>query len=441
MNAFRKFEDSSVCSNLLVEGLNDHSWIALGRSGSKITISNNTVLDLTGGSHSCCVLDDDGKIMENVKSRLDEVYPFNSRHFVHPIQQELAEHIARVSEDDQSRVYFTSGGTEALEIVLQLASYVQSLRGKTNCDVVIGRNNSYHGMSILARNVAGHPVHSQLSPEINYYWPKLPEPRCSSCSLKLKPPDCNLGCARELENILTLIDHDRIVALVIEPIGGTTSGAVVPPPGYLDLLARICHREGILLVVDEVVTAFWRTGQAFASLNAQPDFIMGGKCLAAGLAPLGCVIVSGEVCKELGKYDARIPLRLTFSGNPLACLVGLSVQNHIRNARLDETVLHNSDMIRLHLERECVHDSQRESINGIGHLWSVEKQVETGRGAAEYSKITKEAFDKHIAIMGGWRSGMNHDYVHLMFTPAFDVKQKELSSMIDKLGTLVRKIS
>lgn len=422
-------------SKLLTEKVVDERETALSRSGMLVKTKTKALLEIAGGSHASCIVHDDGEILNGAIARMkSEMFPLTGRTLRHVFQEELAEVVVSLFGEKQARVYFTSGGTEAVETAIRLAHHIQRQRGRPDATIVIGHEYSYHGMSLLARNAGHHPIHSDLPKALNFSWPKLPEPRCSACPLGLVLKSCGIACASVLEELISRHKREKIAAVILEPVSGTTGGALVPPPDYLNRISAICQREGILLIADETVTAFWRTGTGFFTTPDQVDIVVGGKCLAAGWAAIGCVIVNSHICDELLTSDKNVPLRLTFAGNPLSCVMALSVQKYIAKNRISERVSQNSRLIEQNLNQAC---PTGVLIHGVGHLWGVEVTLEAGSGNAALQRIQMAASSRSLEFMGGFRSGKHSDSVHILLTPPFDAKRSELITAIDSAASLI----
>lgn len=418
-------------SSLLTERVFETRPLALGRTGMTLHTDCGDILEVSGGSHATCIVNDDGQVLDRALHRFDGVrFALTGRGARHWFQEELAERVCRLFGSLSSRVFFTSGGTEAMETACRLAYHIQKLRGKSSTSILIGRMYSYHGMSLLTRNIAYHPIHSEIGFGLDFHWPKLPEPRCVRCPLGLTRDLCSFDCAGIITEIIDKFGADTIAAVIIEPVSGSTGGALVPPLGYLERLSEICKSHGIILIADETVTAFGRTGDPFVANDKLADIVVGGKCLGGGFIPINAVIVTPHICDELADAGVDVPLRLTFSGNPLACLIACSAQEYIAENDLFYRVSKNSVFIRDKLTEECSRRSLESVIYGKGHLWAVEVPIKMGHGRA-LAKLVRDIAAQHgIEFMGGSSSSNERDFVHFMFTPPFDAAVEEIKSGI-----------
>ena len=261
------------------------------------------------------------------------------------------------------------------------------------------------------------------------------------------PPDgCNLTCADVLDDTVRRLGPEHIAAVIAEPVSGTTGAALVPPPGYLERLASICRRHGILFIADETVTAFGRTGKLFATGPGVADILVGGKCLGGGFAPINAVIVSSAISNEVSQRDQALPLRLTFAGNPLCCVIAICVQEYMARLDLGRLVDSHTTLISSTFKRLCANAKIPANISGVGHLWSIQLPVATGTADRALASLKLASERNGAEFMGGLIEGRSGDFVHMMFTPAFDLTDPELQvgmelvvrSVADTWATVLR---
>src|SRR6266853_6824566 len=192
------------------------------------------------------------------------------------------------------RVYFTSGGSEATETAIKLARQFHLENGQAARYRVVSRRQSYHGSTLGAMTVSGNVVRRAPYQPLLAEWGHVAPCFCYHCPFGEEFPDCGVACANDLDNFLSANDAASVAAFIFEPVVGATLGAAVPPDGYAQRIAQICHDRGILLIADEVMTGMGRTGKPFSvqHWNIEPDMILVGKGVASGYAPLGAVLVS-----------------------------------------------------------------------------------------------------------------------------------------------------
>ena len=261
--------------------------------------------------------------------------------FGHPGAFELAAKVAELTPGNLNKVFFTNSGSEAVETSLKIALNYHAARGESQRTRFVGREKGYHGVNFgalsvggIARNKngfgAGLPnVHHMR----NAY---LPEYRFTKGQ-----PEEGVEFADDLEQIVQTYGADTIAACIVEPIAGS-AGIFVPPQGYLQRLREICDAHGILLIFDEVICGFGRTGSAFGaqSFGVTPDIITMAKALTNGTIPMGAVACDTFLYDAIAKGKAENVVELfhgyTFSGHPVACAAGIAALNVYRDENLFE---------------------------------------------------------------------------------------------------------
>lgn len=259
--------------------------------------------------------------------QLDYCAPFQS---AHPLSFELAQRVAALTPSDLDYVFFTNSGSEAVDTALKIALAYHRARGQGQRMRFISRERAYHGVNIggtslsgLVKNREAFGVGLTGVAHLRHTW--LPENRFTKGQ-----PESGAELAEDLQRMVGLYGADTIAACFIEPIAGST-GILVPPKGYLERLREICDAHGILLVFDEVICGFGRTGKAFAaqSFGVTPDMMTMAKALTNGAQPMGAVAVSKNIydaiCGPAPAEAIELFHGYTYSAHPAACAAGLAV--------------------------------------------------------------------------------------------------------------------
>ncbi|MGN6276923.1 MAG: aminotransferase family protein [Solirubrobacterales bacterium] len=255
----------------------------------------------------------------------------------------LAERIAGLAPPGLSGVFFTSGGSEANETAIKLARRHWARRGKSEKSIVLVHERGYHGSTGVTTTATRlHPYHDFGVEAPDIVEVPVPYPyRCPE-GVPCDPATCAICTGEVLERQIEGLGDDRIAALMVEPVFGS-GGVIVPPRGYLRRLREICDRHEVLLIVDEVITGFGRTGTWFACEHEEisPDMLVFAKGVTGGYAPLGGVIVSDELWEELRDAHQNPGILMhgfTFSGYPVSCAVALATIEAIEREGLLERV-------------------------------------------------------------------------------------------------------
>ena len=249
---------------------------------------------------------------------------------------ELAERLAALCYPSINRFFFTSGGGEATESSIKMARAVWKLRGRPDKTKVISRVNAYHGVTLAAMSATG------LSP----YWP-LFEPRvpgflhipCPDPYRYEAPPGESQGvaAANELERAILEAGPETVAMFIAEPVQGA-GGVIVPPDGYFPRIREICNRYDVLLVADEVITGFGRTGRLFAldHWGVEPDIVQFAKAITSGYFPFGGIGVNDEIAATLDEAATPWMHAYTYSAHPVGCAVALRTLDIVEAERFPE---------------------------------------------------------------------------------------------------------
>jgi beta-alanine--pyruvate transaminase len=262
----------------------------------------------------------------NSLETLDYAPPFQ---MAHPPAFQLANALVKIAPAGLDHVFFTNSGSESVDTALKIALAWHRARGEGSRTRLIGRERGYHGVGFGGISVGGISPNrktwsASLVPGVDH----LPHTHdLAKNAFSRGAPEHGAHLADELERLVTLHDASNIAAVIVEPIAGST-GVLLPPRGYLQRLREICSRHGILLIFDEVITGFGRTGAPFAAqeFDVTPDMITLAKGLTNGCVPMGAVLVSKAIYETFMQGPEGIELfhGYTYSAHPTACAAGLA---------------------------------------------------------------------------------------------------------------------
>ncbi len=257
----------------------------------------------------------------------------------HPPALELARLLAEVTPEGLNHVFFTNSGSESNDTVLRTVRRYWELEGKPSKTIVISRKNAYHGSTIAGASLGGMtPMHRQGGlpiPDIVH----ITQPYWYLEGGDASPDEFGLDAARALERKIAELGEDRVAAFIAEPIQGA-GGVVVPPDTYWPEIKRICERHEILLVADEVICGFGRTGKWFGSdyYDLKPDLMSIAKGLSSGYLPIGGVMFSDQVAEALIEKGGEFQHGFTYSGHPVCCAVATANVRILRDEGIVERV-------------------------------------------------------------------------------------------------------
>jgi beta-alanine--pyruvate transaminase len=308
------------------------------------TVDGRTVLDGISGLWCVGAGHRHPKISEAMKTQIDTLDFASSFQVGHSGAFKLAERIASIAPKNLDRIFFVNSGSEACDTAMKIALAYWRVRGQGHRNLFIGRERGFHGVGFGGISVGGminnrNAFGASLlrSDHLRSTWDPTTQ------SFVKGQPELGYEMADELESrIVALHGADNIAAVVIEPIACST-GVLVPPKGYLKRIREICDRHQLLLIFDEVITGFGRTGNMFASttFDVVPDMILFAKTVTNGAAPLGGVIVSRSIHDTLmhgPRHMSELMHGYTYSGHPLSCAAALAMIDVIEQEGLLDQV-------------------------------------------------------------------------------------------------------
>jgi adenosylmethionine-8-amino-7-oxononanoate aminotransferase len=273
-------------------------------------------------------------------------------HFENEPAERLAAQIADLCPEGHERVFFVSGGSEAVESCLKLARQFAFVTNQESRWRVISRNPSYHGSTLGALAVTGYrPLTDPFLPMMRQM-PSIPAPRCYLDRDSLAPAERGIRYADMLRDKIIELGPETVLAFIMEPVGGASTGALVAPDSYYARIREICDEFGVLLIYDEVMSGAGRTGRYLAAEHwgIKPDLIALAKGLAAGYAPLGAMLAENRIIDPVlnaGGFQHGY----TYAGNPLACAAGLAVTQEILEHGLMDKATATGGLLKGELEQ------------------------------------------------------------------------------------------
>ena len=251
-------------------------------------------------------------------------------HFETEPGEKLASKVAGLTPEGLEKVFFVSGGSEAVESAIKIARQYSGAVGQSSRWKVISRAPSYHGSTLGALALTSYTPLTRPFEPMMQAMPKIPAPRAYLDGLDPDDPATGAHYAAMLEAKIIEEGPETVLAFIHEPVGGASTGALVPPAGYMQAVRDICDRHGVLLIHDEVMSGGGRTGLFLGAdhWGVAPDIIAISKGFGAGYAPLGAMIAHDRIVDPVLKAGGFMHGH-TYAGNPLACAAGLAVLEEI----------------------------------------------------------------------------------------------------------------
>ncbi|PUB31718.1 adenosylmethionine-8-amino-7-oxononanoate aminotransferase [Promicromonospora sp. AC04] len=348
----------------LVRGEGHHVWDAQGRK----YIDGLSGLFVVQAGHGRRVL------AEAAAKQAGELAFFPLWSFAHPPAIDLAERLAHHAPGDLNRVFFTTGGSEAVETAFKLAKQYWKLQGKPGKYKVISRSIAYHGTTHGALSVTGLPglkePYEPLVPGAH----KVPNTNIYRAAEDLRDDPKAFGrwAADQIETLIEMEGPDSVAAVFLEPVQNA-GGCFPPPPGYFERVREICDKYDVLLVSDEVICAFGRIGSIFAcdDFGYVPDMITCAKGMSSGYSPIGACIVSDKIFEPFATGSTSFAHGYTFGGHPVSAAVSMANLDIFESENLTGRVKENAPVLRSTLEKlydlPIVGD-----VRGAGYFYGIE---------------------------------------------------------------------
>ena len=369
--------------------------------------------------------------------------------FTSEARERLAGQIISLSPRNMEKVFFCSGGSEALESVIKISRQYHLESGKTKKYKVISRWQSYHGNTIATLSIGGRPSWREKYDPYLPHMPHITQCNCYRCPWGLSKESCGGACADELERVIRYEGPDTVSAFVLEAITGTTAPAIVPPVGYMTRLREICDKYDVLLCVDEVITGLGRTGKNFAidHFGVEPDLIATAKGLGGGYVPIGAVIASRKVVDAFRNGSGTLMHSFTYAGNPVVCAGASAAIQYLVDNKLVEASAAKGEFF-LNLLREKIGDHPHVGdIRGKGLLLGVEyvleKKTKTPFPADRQisGRIASYCLEKGLLVVfavPGTADGILGDATQI--SPPFTIEEADMRKAADILSEAVRNV-
>ncbi|MEM6712211.1 MAG: aspartate aminotransferase family protein [Pseudomonadota bacterium] len=404
-------------------------------------------LDACGGAAVSCLGHSDEKLKAAIHRQVDTLSYAHTGFFTSDPAEALADRLADLSPGDLNRIYFVSGGSEAMESALKLARQFHMENGEANRSKIIARWQSYHGNTLGALSASGNrwrrsQFEPMLSPAMHHVSP------CNAYrgqEVGESDEAYTDRLARELDETIEVLGSQTVAAFVAEPVVGATMGAVPPVEGYFRKMKAVCDKHGVLLILDEVMCGMGRTGTLFACEQdgVVPDMIAVAKGLGGGVQPIGALLVSDKVYQALEAGSGFFQHGHTYVGHPMACAVGNAVMERFIDDGILARVTPMGDKLRAALTARFGNHPHVGDIRGRGLFLGLELVADRG---------SKEPFDPSFGLaaaikkramagglmcypMGGTIDGKLGD--HVLLAPPFIIDDEHIELIVDGLDLAI----
>jgi adenosylmethionine-8-amino-7-oxononanoate aminotransferase len=403
-------------------------------------------IDASGGAAVSCLGHSHPDVLAAMHEQLDKLAYAHTSFFTTRVAEELGEDLVAHAPAGTSHVYFVSGGSEAIEAALKMARQYFVEIGEKQRRHFIARRQSYHGNTLGALAVGGNEWRrAQFAPLLIETHHVSPCFEYRGIQAGETPEAYGKRLARELDEKIEELGPDTVIAFVAETVGGATSGAIMPVPGYFRRVREVCDRHGILLILDEIMCGMGRTGTLHAceQEGIVPDLMTVAKGLGGGFAPIGAVLVGARVFDSFAKGTGLFQHGHTYLGHPLACAAALAVQRVIRRDDLLANVRRMGEQLRRRLEQRFGNHHHVGDVRGRGLFQAIELVADRATkepfdpGLKLHARIKRAAMERGLMVypMGGTVDGRRGD--HVLLAPPFIVDEAVLDVIVERLGDAV----
>ena len=419
--------------------------IASAEGACLYTSEGQEIIDVAGGAIVCNVGHGRPRVADAVRrATLDCSYVVPP--WLTPSRESLIETLRENwLPKSLTRAHFTSGGSESNESAIKLALHYQQAIGQTRRTKIIGRSISYHGTTLATASISGHPKRKAGLESALPKFCEVATPYPLRCPLGRFHEDAGDYYASLLEEEIESQGPENVAAFLAEPITGTSGGAIVPPDEYWPKVREICDRYGVVLIMDEVMTGFGRTGNTFGYQHwpIEPDILVGGKGLAGGYAPLGGVFATEKIGSAIESAGFQV-MFTTFGAHPAACAAATEVLDIMREEDLVESAKVKGEYLLNRLQDSLAQHPNLGEVRGKGLLVAVElvKDRETlelfPEEEAVTNKIIGKGLEKGVFFYGGG-TGIVRDLV--CFGPTFTITEAQLDRVVDTFVDCVDEVT
>ncbi len=367
-------------------------------------------------------------------------------------QEELARLVTEDAPPGMNHVYFVSGGTEANETAFSIALQYHRQNNNHSKWKIIGRRLSYHGSSFATLSAAGNVQRRRIYSPLVMPFPLVPAPHCYRCYCNSTYPECGISCAKELENTILSEGPENVAAFILEPIIGTSAAASVPPGEYFSIVRDICNRYDVLMITDEVICGYGRSGRYLAldHFDTCADLVTLGKGLGGGYTPLAAVLLTDKIYDTFNRNARKFIHGYTYQGNPVSCAAGVAVNRYLKELNLFQQVENKGRYLKEKLHQIAEKSAIVGDVRGLGLLLGLElvKDKTTKESfpavnntAEKAREIAMNELDHGLMLYTG--VGRTADVTprdYLLIAPPFTIDEKEMDLLIQLLDHTLNKV-
>ncbi len=421
--------------------------VAVSGSGAVLRDADGKAyIDASGGAAVSCLGHGHPDVVAAMHAQIDRLSYAHTSFFTTEVAERLADTLVADAPEGIGQVYFVSGGSEAIEAALKMARQYFVEIGQPERRHFIARRQSYHGNTLGALAVGGNAWRrAQFAPLLIEVAHVSPCYEYRERGADEAPEAYGRRLVAELAAEIERLGPGNVIAFVAETVGGATSGAITPVPGYLHGVRELCDRHGILLILDEVMCGMGRTGTLHAceQEGVSPDLMTIAKGLGGGYQPIGAVLVQQRIVDAFARGSGFFQHGHTYLGHAVACSAALAVQQVIRRDGLLDACVRRGDELRAGLVARFGAHPHVGDIRGRGLFRAIELVADRATkkpfdpSLKLHARIRQEAMVRGLLVypMGGTIDGRRGD--HVLLAPPFIVSPQEIGQIVERLAEAV----
>jgi hypothetical protein len=421
---------------------------AVHAEGAWITAADGTrYLDGSGGAIVVGVGHGDRSLIEAARAQLDRTQFTHGTMFTTEALETYADEVSRVLPLDDARIYPVSGGSEAVETAIKMARSYHLAMGQAGRVNLIARRSSYHGSTLGALDLSGkEPLRKPYTPWLGRFLhaPRAYEYRCLNPS---HPERCGAWHGAELQRMIESYGPETVAAFIAEPVSGATLAAAVPCEDYWPTVVEVCRRYGVLVIADEVMTGFGRTGRWFGvdHWDVHPDIVTAGKGTTSGYVPFGFAACSGEVFEAV--FAKGFVHGFTWSHGALGSSVALATLRRLRDDGLVDRSRDLGAKLQGDLAAALADVPSVGDVRGLGMMIGIELVAdrETKEPFSRAKQVTERvlaaARENGLLLYSSTGHVDGHDGDLVMLGPPFVLTDEDTTTLVERTAAAVRSVS
>ena len=427
--------------------LNKHFPLVVSGEGCWLVDDNGKrYLDGCGGAFVANLGHGLREIGDAMAEQAGRVAYANGTAFTHEPVEQLAAEVAALSPGDLNRVYPLSSGSEAVEAALKFARQYWVETGKPRKHGIVALTPAYHGNTLLALSASAREHYKTYYREWLVDVARVPAPYGYRCECRGRPPLCPACDGSAVEDAILRLGPETVAAFIVEPVGGSSSGATVPHPDYFRRIRETCDRHQVLFIADEILTGAGRTGSwaAIAQFGVVPDLMTLGKGLGGGYAPVSALVAPDRLVDVLAKGSGALLHAQTYSHHPVLCAGALAAVRYLRRHQLIDRCAAMGQVLHRELQalRGLPHVGDvrgRGLLAGVEFVADLETRAPFPRSLGFAERFTAAALEEGLLVWPnvGQADGTNGDLA--MLAPPFIITHEEIRELVARFGRAVER--